>query len=485
MHDDLCEGMLRIAGWLTGEMGIVPGDRVAICLPKSLAAVQLLYGILAASATYVPLQFRGPPARLATILGSVRPRLLLTTREMSARLSAFHGMASSLRMVTIEDDGGGCDLEHFLATSASAASIPEVDAEAPGAIYFTSGSTGEPKGVVLSHQSIAMTLAWVQESRQEGPDDCLISLAGLHYVASIGLFFPILSGSSQFLLPESQAMFPDQVGSIIERERITQLLITSTALRLLSEGGALERRDLGALRRVEFFGEPFPVPLLRQIMAILPGTEFVNIYGATEAYDMANYAVPRPLPENLQALPLGKPCPRYELMLRDDDGAEVPKGAVGEICVRGPQVMSGYWDDPELTAMRRLDGRPDSYRTGDLATIDDAGLLHLVGRRDQMIKLRGHRIDLGEVEAVLKAHPAVHDAVALLAPAQQTESQIHAFVVAESSGHLMNDLGRLCRERLPRFSQPARISVLNEFPLLSTGKVDRQALNLRVSREAP
>ena len=436
----------------------------------------MIYGILATGATYVPLQFRGPPARLVAILDSVQPRLLLTTGEMSARLNIRHDLARSFRVVTIEDDGKSGGLEPLLSAAASATSIPEVEGGELGAIYFTSGSTGTPKGVTLSHRSIATTLSWVQETRQESPNDRLISLAGLHYVASIELFFPILSGSSLFLLPENEAMFPERVASIIDQERTTQLLITATALRRLFEGGALDRRDLGELRRVEFFGEPLPVPLVRQIMALMPRTEFVNIYGATEAYDMANYAAPRPLPANLQTLPLGNPSPRYELILCDDNGAEVPRGEVGEICVSGPQVMSGYWNDPELTAARRVGDRPDSYRTGDLATMDRAGLLRLVGRRDQMVKLRSHRLDLGEVEAALKAHPAVRDAVALVTPDAQGELQIRALVLAEDSGSLPNDLRRLCRELLPRFSQPTQISVLAQFPLLSTGKVDRQTL---------
>jgi amino acid adenylation domain-containing protein len=481
---ELREGMLRIAAWLATEAGVRSGDRVAICLPKSLEAVQTICGILAAGAVYVPLQFRGPPARLAAILGSVEPRLLLTTGEMSVRLHALDRFAGAppVRTVDVKADGRG--LESLLSAIAPATSIPSVAPSDLGAIFFTSGSTGAPKGVMLSHGSMATTLGLGRQTRQERPDDRLISLAALHYVASLELFLPIVRGSSMLLLSEDECMFPERIASAIEKERVTQLQVTATGLRLLFERGALERRDLGSLRRVNFFGEPLPLPLLRRIMAILPRTEFVNIYGATEASAMVAYKVPRPLPDEIHALPLGKPRPLYEVTLRDDTGAEVPRGEVGEICVTGPQVMSGYWNDPELTAARRVDVRTESYRTGDLGVMDDAGLLRLVGRKDQMIKLRGHRLDLGEIEAALRAHAAVRDAVALTVPAAQGDMQIRAFVLADASERLAIDLGRLCRERLPRFAQPAGIEVLGQFPLLSTGKVDRQALKAFAAAEA-
>ncbi len=478
---ELRADMLRFAFWLRARGGVGPGDRVALCLPKSVAAVQAIYGILASGAAYVPLQFRGPPARLRAILDSIRPKLLLTTAETATRLAADGEGATVPPVQAIEGGEDGRGFERLWAKLPAAQSLAPVRPDELAAIYFTSGSSGEPKGVMLSHRSLAATVDWVRQTRAQRAADWLINNSGLHYAASLELFFPIASGCRIFLLSDPEAMLPDYVAQVLERERVTHVTVTATALRLLLEHGDLDRLRLEDLRLVEFFGEPLPIATLSRIMAALPKAEFVNIYGATEAYRMAHFFVPRPIPHDMHALPIGHPCPQYDVTLRDDRGEEVPRGEVGEICVAGPQVMSGYWNDPELSASKRLDGRPDSYRTGDFALVGADGLLRLIGRRDQVVKIRGHRFDLGEVEAVLKLHPAVRDAAAFAVPVRQDETEVRAAVLVDDDRDLATNLRRLCADRLPGFARPGRIAVLRRFPTLSTGKVDRQALKALVS----
>jgi acyl-coenzyme A synthetase/AMP-(fatty) acid ligase len=164
------------------------------------------------------------------------------------------------------------------------------------------------------------------------------------------------------------------------------------------------------------------------------------------------------------------------LVLVDELGAEVPQGATGEICVtRGP-VFQGYWGDPSLSLAKRLAGRTDSYRTGDLGKIGLDGLLRLAGRKDDAVKLHGHRFELGEIAAALKRHPAVRDAVVFVALGAQGDSEVRAAVLAAESGDLAALLRRFCHDRLPAYAQPSHIEVLESFPTLSSGKVDRQAL---------
>jgi acyl-coenzyme A synthetase/AMP-(fatty) acid ligase len=168
----------------------------------------------------------------------------------------------------------------------------------------------------------------------------------------------------------------------------------------------------------------------------------------------------------------------------DEGGKEMRPGEVGEICVTGPRTLSGYWDNPELTEAKRIDGMAGSYRTGDLGYVGADGLFHLVGRRDSMIKLRGHRFDLGEIEAALKLHPEVRDAVAFSFAAADGEPEIRAAVLAQSRNDLLSELRRLCFRRLPAFARPASLTQLEQFPLLSTGKIDRQALKALISIDA-
>jgi amino acid adenylation domain-containing protein len=477
----LRDGMLRIAGWLAQDARVRPGDRIAICLPRSLETVQIIYGILAAGAAYVPLHFQGPAARQARILASTRPSLLLTTPEWAGRLRAELGADSlpPLRLIPIAEDGQG--LASLPPATPSASACATVQPDDLAVILFTSGSTGEPKGVMLSHRYIQATAAWVQERAGLDGSTRMLSHAGLQYVTSLELFFPLLSGFGFFLLTDREAMFPDFVTKALERERVTNWWSSSTALRLLVEEGGLEARDLGALRRVEFFGEPLPTALLRRLMAALPQAAFANIYGATEAYNMLLFAVPRPLPDDMKDLPLGIASGGGVVTLLDEDGREAPPGAVGEICTTGPRTMLGYWDNPELTEAKRIGGAPGTYRSGDLAYRGDDGLFRLVGRRDQLVKLRGHRFDLSEIEATIKRHPDVRDAVAFALPMADGETAVRAVAWVAAGTQVDAELRRLCVERLPIFARPLSITALEHFPLLPTGKIDRQALKAMVS----
>jgi amino acid adenylation domain-containing protein len=473
----LRDRMLRMAAWLHLSAGVAAGERVAICLPKSPEAVIALYGIMAAGAIYVPLQFQGPPDRLEAILKSVRPRLLLTTSTMADLLGTTDvGVVQSVDLA--EDGSGLAPLLHDVKGLAAPVNVAPDDL---AWLIFTSGSTGVPKGVMLSHRAMTANVEAMHRRDHMGPADLRISHAPMHYVAAFDLLFPLVSRLRVFLLPEREAMFPERVAQVIERERTTVWSSSATALRLLLEGGRLAGRDLSALRRISFYGEPMPMPALRQAMAALPHIEFVNHYGATEIDNVCNYIVPRPYPENLLRLPLGRPTDYCALRLLDEAGRDVADGDVGEICVVSEGVSSGYWGDPDLSAAKKLPGVADSYRTGDLAFRDADGLLHSIGRRDQLVKIRGHRLDLGEVEAVLRLHERVRDAFAVALG--DPDIEIRAVVLSEGSSELSVDLNALCRRRLPKHGRPVRIVVLAQFPLLSTGKIDRQALR-RVAETA-
>jgi acyl-coenzyme A synthetase/AMP-(fatty) acid ligase len=191
------------------------------------------------------------------------------------------------------------------------------------------------------------------------------------------------------------------------------------------------------------------------------------------------------LPADLQTVPLGRFHDHYVGLICDEDGLEVPPGEVGEICVTGPMISVGYWKDPELTASRRLNGLPDSYRTGDLAFATPDGMLHFAGRRDHQVKLRGHRFDLGEIEAALRQHPKVRDVAAIILRGPDGETEILAAVETEHRNGLEAELKQLCADRLPRFAWPVRLRFLSDLPRLATGKVDRAKLSAEEGDPAP
>jgi clorobiocin biosynthesis protein CloN4 len=436
-YDELRTGMLRVAGWLSGEQGIGPGDRVAVCLPRGLAAVRAIYGVLASSAAYVSIQFAGPPARLNAILRSVQPRLLLTTGEMAGRLAADAGPAVPYPIRCVAAEAGPRALEPLLRSVKASSAMADSRADDLAVIFFTPGSTAEPKGVMWSHRNMVAAVDWLANCRRYKAEDRLIGHVGLHYSASMDIFYPLACGCSSFLLTDREAMFPAQVARTIAADRTTVWLSSAAMLRLLIESGELEKLDMESLRHVESMGEKPAIAPLRRAMAALPRARFINGYGATEAFDMAHFVIPRPLPDDMAELPIGRPLGNYQVSLRKADGTEAAAGETGEICVEGPSVAMGYWGGARLTAARRIDGEVDSYRTGDLGFLGADGQIHLVGRQDHLVKLRGHRFDLGEIEAAIKTHPDVRNAAAFAMPTPDGDSEIWAATLVAGGHNLL------------------------------------------------
>lgn len=483
----LRDGMLRFAAWLQREAALRIGDRVALCLPKSLEAFQAIYGTLAAGGAYVGLQYQGPPARLGTILTAVRPRILLTDGEMKRRLIKEGGMADLPPILEIEPGRGpqaGHGLDDLLRSVDPLAGTAPVGPDDLAAIVFTSGSTGVPKGVMITHGSMTANTIWMAKADGMTPTDRRLSQRPMHYL-SPNLFHLPTVGSHLYLCTDQEIMFPALMSELMERDRTTIWASSATALRLLLESGEIERHDLRSLRLFKTHGEALPPAVLRAGMAAFPKARFTTTYGSTEAPNVTHHVIEEPLPTDMQSLPLGPVCPDYRMIMCDEDGNEVPQGQIGEICAFGPAITSGYWNDPELTASKRLHGRPDSYRTGDLGFMAKDGQAYFVGRKDQMVKLRGHRFDLGEIEATLKRHPAVHEAVCYAMPAASGETDIVVGVKAAAVPGLEAELRRICVERLPRFAWPAHIARFDEFPLLPNRKIDRQRLRAMVAFDRP
>jgi amino acid adenylation domain-containing protein len=475
------DGTLRVAGGLRArDVGI--GDCVAVCLPKCLESVLVIYGVHAAGAAYVPLHFGAPAFQLRESLRAIQPRLLITTPEIAAQFQTSAQPADAWTMATVEPASDGNGLNALLHGASPARQIPARGPRDLAAVMLTSGSTGVPKGVMRGHDSVPLQ-SWLAPG-EILPEERFISTSALNYTSSHDVFLPLIGGCSVYLASEREAMFPDRVAVILAAEQITTWITTATALRLLLENGALQRHDLGALRRVRIAGEPLHPALLRRIMAAIPEAAFTNIYGATEAATMLCFEVPRPFPETMTAVPLGKPSGNFEIRLCDERGKAVPDGEIGEICAVGGPLMLGYWKDPELTQSRRLPGLPESYRTGDFGRRTADGLIFSAGRADHTIKIRGHRLDLGAVETALRAHARVREAAAFAMNPADGETLIHAAVLVQGGAVPAEELRRYCSERLPVFARPAAIIQLQDFPLLSTGKIDRTVLRALLAASA-
>lgn len=472
-HAALARAARRIAGRLTA-LGVGRGDRVAICLPKCPEAVALIAGTLCAGAAYVPLDAFSPPRRLATLLGDAQPRLLIATAAMRMRLQELP--APLPEVVPVEVTGSGAGLEAWLAGAPRVDPVP-MDAGETAALLYTSGSSGEPKAVMLSHHNIASFVDWATQRFGLRPEDRFTSHAPLHFdLSMLDLFAPLALGASVVLIDEKTARFPAAVVRTLAEQRCTVWYSVPTALHGMLERGGLGERPLPDLRFVFFAGEVFPVASLRRLMRALPGPQYANWYGPTETNVCTYHVLPEPPDATTSAIPIGTPCEHLDVRVHGEDGGELPAGRVGELCVFGPAVMQGYWRRPALTDGVRVGGRRDSYRTGDLGGADDAGRLFFHGRRDQQVKVGGHRVELLEIERVLAAHGAIGQAAVVCSRRADFEVRLIACFSSPDAAPSSSELHRHCAAELPPYAVPSAFVRLDRLPLTARGKIDRERL---------
>ncbi|AHE97603.1 amino acid adenylation domain-containing protein [Thioalkalivibrio paradoxus] len=471
-YRELAELAQSTATWLLRQ-GVQPGDRVALCLPKSVDAVALILGTLAAGSAYVPLDAQIPPERARRILEDARPKLVAGTDSTLGRLQpALED--SSVATLALPRVAHGEALRARIGDTPSGPPLPPPSGEALAALLYTSGSTGTPKAVMLSHANISAFVDWAVHETGLTADDRVSSHAPFHFdLSTFDLFATFSVGAAVHLLDEVAVKFPGSVARMLETERISVWYSVPTAIRMLVDRDALDATRLPALRLMIFAGEAYPPRRLAAAMHALPGARFLNWYGPTETNVCTSYEVPEPPMPGCRSIPIGQACAHLEVRLLDEHGDDVADGTTGEICVLGPAVMQGYWGRPALTHAVRIAGRPDSYRTGDFGFRDAQGRLTLVGRRDHQVKLRGHRIELGDVENVLGLHPDITEVAVVVAGDSEPEL-VGAVVAPDETGD--DQLRSHAAGHLPAYSIPTRWMRYPSLPRTATGKVDRGLL---------
>jgi amino acid adenylation domain-containing protein len=494
-YGELNERAARLAGLLV-DLGVRRGDRVAIYLEKSIEAIVAIYGVLRAGGCYVPFDPLAPPARLGNIAGDADIRVLLTGAEKAGRWPSLvaEGAPVEALIVLNGDDGIQAPPGMRLLTTrdvarAGSAVRPRGRTEHDLAyILYTSGSTGTPKGVMLSHRNCLAFVEWVVEKFSIAADDRLSSHAPLHFdLSTFDLFAAALAGAPVVLVPPETSVFPAALRRFIEVNEITVWYSVPSILSMLALRGGLSRGDLACLRCVLFAGEVFPTRYLRLLMELLSHARFVNLYGPTETNVCTWYDVPV-LPEEMtEPIPIGKAIAGVEAFAVTEEGRSAALEEVGELYVRGPTVMQGYWGDPERTSQVLVPDPRDGvspetvYRTGDLVQKMEDGNFRFLGRRDSQVKSHGYRIELGDVEAALYAHEAVIECAAVPIPDDLMTNRIKAYVATRQTVSKAN-LISFCADRIPRYMIPELFEFRDVLPKTSTGKVDRQALAADATR---
>jgi amino acid adenylation domain-containing protein len=493
-YQELDETSDRLAGVLQ-QSGVERGDRVGIYLNKSLESLAALFGILKAGAVYVPLDPSAPVKRVAFIVGNCAMKGLVSTAKKIAHLSGALPESSALRCVVLTDGsppGSPGSLARArmvgwqeIQQSPRSFSNPPVIEDDLAYILYTSGSTGEPKGVMISHRAALTFVNWAQECIGVQAADRVSNHAPLHFDLSIfDIFTTIKSGGTVVAVPEEVSLFPRDLADFIENERITVWYSVPSALTQLVLHGEPQRHRLASLCKILFAGEVFPVKYLRQLQACVPHARYYNLYGPTETNVCTYHAIPDIAPDREEPFPIGRACANTEVFAVTDRQELALPGEVGELYVRGPGLAKGYWGLPDRTREAFLAnptgtplGQETVYRTGDLVKQDADGNYLFLGRRDDRIKSRGYRIELGEIETVLNSHPQVEEVAVVPIPDEAIGNLIKAFVVARTGCEVTRaQLEGYCAERLPKYMLPRIIEFRSALPKTSTGKLDKRLL---------
>jgi aspartate racemase len=446
------------------RLGVGPGDLVAVAMDRSPEVIVAFLAALGAGAAYLPLDPRDPPDRLAFMLADAGARLVVTDR---APLEALAG--AGVPVLALNGDGG----EPAAALPPPARRLPD------GVLYvmYTSGSTGRPKGVVVPHRGIAR-LVFGQDFVRFGPDETWLQVTALTFdVSALEIWGALLHGGRLVLYP---GRVPTARGleEVIARHGVTTAWLTGSVFNAVVDEDAT---SLGPLRQLLVGGEALSVPHVARAAAALPATRLVNGYGPTECSVLACcHPIPRPVDAAASSIPIGPPLANTEAYVLDRYGEPVPPGVPGELHLGGPGLALGYLGRPELTAERFIPHpfRPDArlYRTGDLVRWRPGGTLDYLGRVDAQVKIRGVRIEPGEVEAALLRHPGIKE-VAVVAREDGGDRRLVAYVVPRRGAAPEPEALRdLARRALPASMVPSAVVALDALPLTASGKLDRRAL---------
>ncbi|AGC46615.1 amino acid adenyltransferase [Myxococcus stipitatus DSM 14675] len=473
------------------ELGIGHGSRVGLHLDKSLEAVVGLFGILKAGAAYVPIDPSSPEWRVKFIVRDCRLAGVLTTRawfdslrevETLGCLLLVDGSATNLPLPAASRPVVPVTLTWEDVRAKSTEPVPPAPEATPedlAYVLYTSGSTGQPKGVMHSHRAAHAFVEWAFNLAEVQPGDHVSSHAPFHFDLSVFDVFAAAKGAAALVLvPTSLSVFPRELADFIATREIAIWYSVPSVLTQLVTRGELSRHRFPRLRTVLFAGEVFPIKYLREFAATIPGPRYFNLYGPTETNVCTFHRVTLADLSRSAPLPIGQVCCGDQAFIVRDDGVLAADGEEGELCVAGPTLMSGYWGQAALTCqgLGPIPGHPLAYRTGD-RVVRERGVMRFLGRGDEQVKVRGHRVELSAIEEVLLRHPDVEESAALTLPDELAGNELRAFVVLRDNASVSpQDLRRHCGEYLPRFMIPARIDTCESLPRTTTGKRDKVRL---------
>lgn len=426
-------------------------------------------GVVRAGCFYAPMDATMPLSRLNSILGVIKSDFMLVDKE---HLETAKKLDFSGKIIIIDDIISTIPDENLLNKACSG--FTEIS---PLYVIFTSGSTGVPKGVITSHHSLMCYIDAVCKVLDIKESDVLGNQSPLDYIAAVrDIYLPLKTGASTVIIPKNEFSMPTELFETLNKNRVTALCWSVAGVELPAKLGAFDCVKPEYLKKVCFSGSVMPCKYLKIWQENLPDVLYVNQYGPTEATASCTYYVVDEKVDDDTVLPIGTPYENYSVILLNEDGTETAEGKIGEICVKGPILALGYYGDLERTNESFIQNplnknyRELIYKTGDLGSLRDDGLLMFHGRKDRQIKHMGHRIELGEIEETAKQIDGLGECCALY---NKEKEHLYLFYTGDV---LSKEIVLHFRKVLPAFMVPRKLVALEELPKLPNGKLDMQSM---------
>ena len=458
-------------------LSVGPESVVGICMDRSIPMVVAMLAVVKAGGAYLPLDPEYPQARIGYMVEDAAPRVVLSSRRLRERLP------QQIRVIALDESETQATLEkqpsHNLTDAERVASLRPLH---PAYVIYTSGSTGKPKGVMGTHQALIDRLHWGWRALPFAPGEVCCQKTSICFIDSVPeIFGPLLRGHLLVIFPEDLAKDSTRLVNALERYKVGRIILVPFLLRHIIHTEPELSRLLAGVHTVINSGEALPSDLAVLFAKAMPHARLVNFYGSSEVASDASWAE-IDTQKVSEPMPVGKPVDYAQVYILDRNLALTPMGAVGEVYVAGAGLARGYFKRPALTAERFVAnpfGAPGSrmYRIGDLGRWRNDGTLEYMGRADQQVKIRGQRVEVGEIEAALKEIAGVKQAVVAAHELGAGGRQLVAYLVpADEVLPSPSDLRCKVAERVPEYMVPSIFVSLQELPLTPNGKVNRRAL---------
>jgi len=489
-YSELVSKACQLASYLL-DIQVRPGDRIAIALPRGLETPIAIFGTLLVNGVYVPLDATQPVDSINRILEECAATTIISAKPLRKAIEKLVNSSNSQvkNIVGIENMSAPSSINcvdwGYIAQLKPDLNTAKLDKDSLAYIIYTSGSTGQPKGIAHTHSSAMAYIQLVIDSDSLRENETVASHSPSNTdMSTLGLLAAPILGAQTLILSESEVRLPTSLGQALRENNVSVLYCVPYALIQLLSNGALEHPALKPLRRIVYAGEALAPVHVSSLLSISPTTTISNHYGPAETNVCTWFDIPKDklLSDWLnpgESIPIGKLWSQNECLVLNERNEPVAMGDIGELLIRSPSAMQGYWQQPkdDEYVWFETEDRKLFYRTGDLVELTQQHGFRLVGRIGRQVKIRGFRVELDQVELELSSMEGIEEVASITVAGENYENELHIAVKLEPSVDIeINSILAYAARKLPLFSVPSKVHVLHQFPRTTSGKIDRLKL---------